>query len=198
MEYGFAKLSKGPENFATILHALSIPAPHFMAWLTILTELIGGLAVLLGAFVTLVSLPLAGLLFVAIFTVHLPERVRRVLDASGKAVWTSPRVIAVDADPMQNSKLGRSGAKPWRDCAAGLDTCVVLLAAVVPNPTTESKVVGAWRVCGWPGSRTYRCARNLLATSRVASAAGRLRPNALVSNELATFSNAGDLEPVRS
>ena len=72
MDHGFAKLSKGPENFAAILHALSVPAPHFMAWLTILTELIGGLAVLLGAFVTLVSLPLAVLLLVAVFTVHLP------------------------------------------------------------------------------------------------------------------------------
>lgn len=72
MEHGFAKLSKGPENFAAILHALSVPAPHFMAWLTILTELLGGLAVLLGAFIPLVSLPMAVLLFVAIFTVHLP------------------------------------------------------------------------------------------------------------------------------
>jgi putative oxidoreductase len=72
MEHGFAKLSKGPENFAAILHALSVPAPHFMAWLTILTELIGGLAVLLGAFLPLVSVPMAVLLFVAIFTVHLP------------------------------------------------------------------------------------------------------------------------------
>jgi putative oxidoreductase len=72
MEHGFAKLSKGPENFAAILHALGVPAPHFMAWLTIATELTGGLAVLLGAFLTLVSLPLAVLLFVAISTVHLP------------------------------------------------------------------------------------------------------------------------------
>ena len=72
MQHGFAKLSKGPENFAAILHTLGVPAAHFMAWLTILTELIGGLAVLLGAFVPLVSLPMAVLLFVAIFTVHLP------------------------------------------------------------------------------------------------------------------------------
>src|SRR6266853_518612 len=72
MEHGLAKLSKGPENFAAILHTMGVPAPHLMAWLAILTELIGGLAVLLGAFVTLVSLPLAVLLFVAIFTVHLP------------------------------------------------------------------------------------------------------------------------------
>src|SRR5215470_15923029 len=72
MEHGLAKLSKGPENFAAILHAIGVPAPHLMAWLTILTELFGGLAVLLGAFVSLVSLPMAALLFVAIFTVHLP------------------------------------------------------------------------------------------------------------------------------
>jgi putative oxidoreductase len=34
--------------------------------------LFGGLAILLGCFVSLVSLPMAALLFVAIFTVHLP------------------------------------------------------------------------------------------------------------------------------
>jgi putative oxidoreductase len=43
-----------------------------MAWITILVELVGGLAVLMGAFVTLASLPLAAILLVAIFTVHLP------------------------------------------------------------------------------------------------------------------------------
>jgi putative oxidoreductase len=43
-----------------------------MAWVTIVTELLGGLAILLGGFVSLVSLPLAALLLVAIFTVHLP------------------------------------------------------------------------------------------------------------------------------
>jgi putative oxidoreductase len=72
MQHGFAKLSKGPEAFAAILHAIGVPAAHLMAWLTILIETIGGLAVLLGAFVPLVSLPLAVLLLVAIFTVHLP------------------------------------------------------------------------------------------------------------------------------
>jgi len=72
MEHGFAKLSKGPDAFAAILQAIGVPAPHLMAWLSILTELIGGLAVLLGAFLPLVSLPLAALLVVAVFTVHLP------------------------------------------------------------------------------------------------------------------------------
>jgi putative oxidoreductase len=72
MAHGFAKLSNGPENFASILHTMGVPAPHLMAWLTILTELIGGLAVLLGAFVALVSLPMAAVLLVAMLTVHLP------------------------------------------------------------------------------------------------------------------------------
>lgn len=72
MEHGFAKLTKGPDVFASILHTLGVPSPHWMAWATILIELFGGLAVLLGAFVVWVSLPIAAVLIVAIFTVHLP------------------------------------------------------------------------------------------------------------------------------
>src|SRR6266481_5989021 len=93
MEHGFAKLSKGPENFAAILHALSVPAPHFMAWLTILTELIGGLAVLLGAFVPLVSLPMAAVLFVAMLTVHLPygfSSIKLLSVTAGRAQFGPP------------------------------------------------------------------------------------------------------------
>jgi putative oxidoreductase len=72
IEHGLAKLSKGPDAFAAILQALAVPAPHFMAWVTIMTELVGGLAILLGGFVFLVSWPMAAVLLVAIFTVHLP------------------------------------------------------------------------------------------------------------------------------
>jgi putative oxidoreductase len=72
MQHGFAKLSRGPDAFAVILHGLGVPAPHFMAWMTILVEILGGLAILLGAFVPLVSVPMAAVLIVAIFTVHLP------------------------------------------------------------------------------------------------------------------------------
>jgi putative oxidoreductase len=93
MEHGFAKLSRGPGAFAAILHVLGVPAPHFMAWLSILTELIGGLAVLLGAFVPLVSLPMAGLLFVAILTVHLPygfSSIKLMSVISGRAQFGPP------------------------------------------------------------------------------------------------------------
>src|SRR4029453_4566268 len=54
MQHGFSKLSRCSDAFAPILHALAVPAPHFMARVTILTELLGGLAILLGAFVSLV------------------------------------------------------------------------------------------------------------------------------------------------
>ncbi len=43
-----------------------------MAWLTILTELLGGLAVLLGAFVTIICVTMTAVLLVAMFKVHLP------------------------------------------------------------------------------------------------------------------------------
>lgn len=72
MEHGFAKLSKGPDAFAAIVQAMGVPAPHLMAWLTILVEIFGGLAVLVGAFVSLAAIPMAAVLLVAIFTVHLP------------------------------------------------------------------------------------------------------------------------------
>lgn len=70
--HGFAKLSRGPGSFAVILQSLGVPAPLLMAWVTILTELLGGIAIVLGALVTFVSVPLAAILLVAIFTVHLP------------------------------------------------------------------------------------------------------------------------------
>ena len=72
MQHGWAKLHRGPDAFATVLHALSVPAPHLMAWLTILTELGGGALILLGAFVPLISIPMVIVMLVAIFTVHLP------------------------------------------------------------------------------------------------------------------------------
>ncbi len=72
IQHGFAKLTKGSGTFAAILQGMGVPAPHLMAWLTILTELVGGLAVLLGAFVTIVSVPMTAVLLVAMLKVHLP------------------------------------------------------------------------------------------------------------------------------
>ena len=72
LQHGLAKLSRGPDAFATILQALGVPAPHVMAWVTILIEVLGGFAVLAGAFVALVSLPMAALLVVAMYSYRAP------------------------------------------------------------------------------------------------------------------------------
>jgi len=72
MQHGFAKLSRGPDAFAAILQAMGTPMPHVMAWLVILTELLGGFAVLVGGLIALASVPMIATLLVAIFTVHLP------------------------------------------------------------------------------------------------------------------------------
>lgn len=73
IEHGFAKLARGPDAFIHILQALHMPAAPLLAWATILIELVGGIAVLLGALVPLFSVPMTVVLLVAIFTVHLPN-----------------------------------------------------------------------------------------------------------------------------
>jgi len=70
--HGFAKLSRGPETFAVVLHTLGVPSPSLLAWLTTLVELTGGFCILIGAFVPIVSLPMAVVLLTALFTIHLP------------------------------------------------------------------------------------------------------------------------------
>lgn len=72
MQHGFAKLLRGPDMFAGILAAIGVPAPELMSWLTVAIEIVGGFAIVIGAFVTLASLPMIVVLLVATFTVHLP------------------------------------------------------------------------------------------------------------------------------
>ena len=69
--HGYAKLSRGPENFATILTSIGVPKAHLMAWVTTLLELVGGISLMVGAFVIPLSLPLAFVMLTAIFSVHL-------------------------------------------------------------------------------------------------------------------------------
>jgi putative oxidoreductase len=108
MEHGFAKLARGPDAFATILHALGVPGPYFMAWSTILIEVLGGLAIILGAFVTLAALPMASLLLVAIFTVHLPYG------------FSSIKLLAVTASGAQFGPPGYESNLLYLACLAAL------------------------------------------------------------------------------
>jgi len=72
MAHGYAKFARGPEAFAAVLHTLGVPAPLLLAWATTLVEIVGGAAVILGAFIPIFSIPMAIILITAFFTVHAP------------------------------------------------------------------------------------------------------------------------------
>jgi len=134
MEHGFAKLSRGPDAFAAILHALAVPAPHFMAWVTIVTELLGGLAILLGGFVSLVSLPMAALLLVAIFTVHLPYG------------FSSIKLMAVTSSGVQFGPVGY-------ECSLLYLACLAALVLGGSGPLAIDGLLRKWRKSGHSSMR---------------------------------------------
>jgi len=70
MAHGWAKWSRGPEEFGKLLQQIGVPLREFTAMVTLL-ELFGGLAILAGAFVAIVSRPPYHVMLVAMFTVHL-------------------------------------------------------------------------------------------------------------------------------
>jgi putative oxidoreductase len=72
-QHGYAKLSRGPDGFVAILHAIGLPLSDLLGWATVAVEIIGGLLILVGAFVPVASVPMIVVLLVAIFTVHLPN-----------------------------------------------------------------------------------------------------------------------------
>ena len=126
MEHGFAKLSKGPDAFTAILHAIGVPAPHLMAWLTILIELVGGFAVILGALVPLVAVPMAAVLLVAVFTVHLPYG------------FSSIKLIAVTA-------TGAQFGPPGYECDLLYLACLAALVMTGPGPLTVDELIATAR-----------------------------------------------------
>jgi putative oxidoreductase len=116
MAHGTAKLIRGPDHFTQILAALGMPMPAILAWATILVELLGGAAILLGAFVTLVSLPMAIILLVAIFTVHLPNGFSSIKLQSVDAAGTHFGQPGYETDLLYLAALAAlvlGGAGPW-------------------------------------------------------------------------------------
>lgn len=110
LDHGLAKLEKGPEKFVAIVDALGVPLPHLMAWLAIWVEILGGIAMMLGAFVLLISLPMAIVLLVALFTVHLDFG------------FTSIKLMAVTPE---GPKFGPPGIEADLLYLAGLATLVL-------------------------------------------------------------------------
>jgi putative oxidoreductase len=69
--HGAAKWTAGPASFGKLLHFLGAPAPFATAWVVMLLEIFGGVAVVAGLFVEIVSVPLIISMLVAMFTVHI-------------------------------------------------------------------------------------------------------------------------------
>lgn len=68
--HGVTKLTGGVGNTAGFFGSLGIPAPELMAWAVTLLEILGGLALIVGAFVGIVSTLLIVSQLVAMFLVH--------------------------------------------------------------------------------------------------------------------------------
>lgn len=115
LSHGLAKWAKGPEAFAGILDATGVPLPHLMVWVTIITEIVTGIAFLIGAFVPLVSIPAVILLAVAIFTVHLPYG------------FSSIKLISV------NNGRAQFGP-PGYECDLLYVACILALVLIGPTP----------------------------------------------------------------
>jgi putative oxidoreductase len=69
--HGYAKLSRGVDGFAGVLGAMGIPAPGLAAWATTLIEFVGGILMMLGAFVVPLTIPFTIIMLTAMFGVHL-------------------------------------------------------------------------------------------------------------------------------
>ncbi|HEY4075555.1 MAG TPA: DoxX family protein [Rhizomicrobium sp.] len=122
MQHGYAKFARGPEHFVQILHALGTPMPEVLGWATILVEIFGGAAVLLGAFVPLVSVPMAVVLMVAIVTVHLPNG------------FSSIKLEAVTA-------AGAHFGQPGYETDLLYLACLVALAFAGPGPLSIDEMI---------------------------------------------------------
>lgn len=71
MAHGWAKISRGTAGFEKLLIQTGVPFPHLNATIAPYIELLGGLAILSGAFVTIVAIPLIVIMLVAMFTIHI-------------------------------------------------------------------------------------------------------------------------------
>jgi putative oxidoreductase len=71
LAHGWAKLNRGPAKFGVLLERLGLPMPAVLGWAGTLTEILGGIALLVGILVVLAWIPLSIMMLVAMFTIHV-------------------------------------------------------------------------------------------------------------------------------
>lgn len=115
MVHGYLKLSRGVDFFAAALGGLGIPLPDAMAWITTLIELVAGGAVLAGACVLAMSLPMIAVLIVAIVEVHW------------QFGFSSIKFLAATPEGLQFGK-------PGVECDLLYLACIAALWLLPPDP----------------------------------------------------------------
>ena len=114
--HGEAKLVRGPEQFAHVLDALGVPMPHAAAWLTIVVEIVGGVAVIAGAYMRATAVVLALVLATAIVGVHWQYgfssvRLIEITDAGARFGPVGYELALVDLAALAALALGEP--TPW-------------------------------------------------------------------------------------
>jgi len=69
--HGWVKLYRGTAGFEKLLTQTGVPFPHLTSWLVPFIELLGGFAILIGAYISFIAVPLICTMVVAIITVQL-------------------------------------------------------------------------------------------------------------------------------
>ncbi|MGI8597604.1 MAG: DoxX family protein [Thermoleophilaceae bacterium] len=92
--HGYSKLVSGPSGFAETLSGLGVPAAGFMAWVVVLVELAGGIALVLGVVTRLAGLLITVDLVVAILLVKLNKGLIASMDSPGAGYELDLALIA--------------------------------------------------------------------------------------------------------
>ena len=105
-----------------MMTGLGVPAPGLMAIVVTLVELVGGLALILGAFTRIAAVLVAIEVLVAFFLVHLPngffattggvELVLLLATAGVTLLLTGPGALALDSVLPMERRLRASGLSP--------------------------------------------------------------------------------------
>ncbi|MFN8678853.1 MAG: DoxX family protein [Thermomicrobiales bacterium] len=105
-----------------MMTGLGVPAPGLMAIVVTLVELVGGLALILGAFTRIAAVLVAIDVLVAFFLVHLPngffattggvELVLLLATAGVTLLLTGPGALALDSVLPMERRLRASGLSP--------------------------------------------------------------------------------------
>ena len=157
--HGAPKLFSAPDHqmFLGMLQGMGVPAAGLMAWVVGIVEVLGGLALIVGAFVSVASALLIANMLVALFAVHLPNgfnfmNITGMTDAGpqfgmpgGVAGIVTPRAESHVGGPELGGEEGRLKPCLTVDSSAWRSGCRYHRALRSASSRTGSRTCGGWR-----------------------------------------------------